>query len=304
MAIPDYQAFMLPLLKFLSDEKEHSLTEYRRHLIALFNLTEEEKRKLVPSGGQTVIDNRVGWARTYLKKACLIEYPKRGHAKITERGVKFLDKKLEKITITILEQFEEFVQFRTIKNDEKPETQKDLIAGDADIEDITPDELIEQGYELIHSDLLQEILDKLLSNSPDFFEIVVLQLLSKMGYGEGAVVGRSGDGGVDGFINQDKLGLDKIFFQAKRFARNNPVTASMLRDFVGALDLKGVAKGVFITTSKFPSNAEVTLSGSPKSIVLINGQKLAKLMSEYGLGVSIEKTYSIKRIDSDFFPEE
>ncbi len=168
----------------------------------------------------------------------------------------------------------------------------------------TPSELIDSGYKLIRADLAQELLSKLRINSPAFFESVVLKLLSHMGYGEGEVRGRSGDGGVDGVIYQDKLGLDKIIFQAKRFDGSNTVTASMIRDFVGTLDLEGVSKGVFITTSKFPKNSNDVIAKTHKSIVLINGHKLAQLMIDYDLGVSTDNTYVIKRLDSDFFPEE
>lgn len=150
----------------------------------------------------------------------------------------------------------------------------------------------------------RDLLNKLLINSPSFFEEVVLKLLSSMGYGEGKVTGHSGDGGIDGVVYQDKLGIDKIFFQAKRFDEKNAVSASMARDFVGALDLNGVNKGVFITTSKFPKNSDDLVSRSHKSIKLVDGKYLVQLMIDYNLGVDTEKTYKIKRIDSDFFPEE
>ncbi len=175
---------------------------------------------------------------------------------------------------------------------------------DFETEDQTPDELMEKGSSLINANLAQELLNRLRKNEPSFFEQVVGKLLSNMGYGEYKVIGRSGDGGVDGVVNQDKLGLDKILFQAKRFDENTQVTPSMIRDFIGTLELNGVNKGVYITTSRFSKEAENIISKSHKSITLINGNKLADLMIEYDLGVNTEKIYKIKKIDSDFFPEE
>jgi restriction system protein len=168
----------------------------------------------------------------------------------------------------------------------------------------TPDELIEYGVNRINDSLAQELLDRLRNNSPSFFERVVLQLLINMGYGQGNVTGKTGDGGVDGFVNEDKLGLAKIFFQAKRYKEDNPVTTSNLRDFVGTLEVNGVNKGVFMTTSRFPKDSEIVLSKTQKSIVLIDGPKLVNLMIEYNVGVTTVKTISIKKIDSDFFLDE
>ena len=302
MAIPDYQTIMLPLLKFLTDGNEHSTRESIEHISNLYNLSDEEKTKLLPSGQQPIIDNRVGWARTYLKKAGLLDNIRRGYIKITKKGLDILKQNITRIDIKFLEQFPEFVEFRTIKREQNLEL-RNLIQTD-NIEEVTPDELIENGVNSINASLAQELLDRLKKNSPSFFELVVLKLLSAMGYGKGEVTGRAGDGGIDGFVNQDRLGLDKIYFQAKRFAENNPVSASMLRDFVGSLELNRVNKGVFITTSKFPSNANELVNRSHKSIILIDGNKVTQLMIENNVGVATEKTYNIKRIDSDFFPED
>ena len=299
MAIPDYQTLMLPLLKLLSDEQEYKTRELIDKLSNDYNLSEEEKRELLPSGRQRIIDNRIGWARTYLLKAGLLSAPKRGYIKITSKGLEVLKQNLEKINIKYLENFPEFIKFRTIKK----ETTKDNLE-DEELEDITPDELIEKGYNSINANLTQELLDKLRETDPYFFEQIIADLLSSMGYGTSKVTKKSGDGGVDGVINQDKLGLDKIYFQAKRFSENNAVSARDVRDFVGTLDLHGVTKGVFITTSKFPSNTEDILKKTPKNIILIDGPTLAKLMIEHNIGISVEKTYHIKKIDSDYFPEE
>jgi restriction system protein len=302
MAIPDFQTIMLPLLKFFQDKQEHLMRDAVNYIANLFNLTDIERNELLPSGQESVINNRVHWSRTYLKKAGLLESPRRGYAKITDRGIKELEKNLVTIDKKYLEQFPEFIEFQTIKKKQNNE-----IIGVKEPEkptgEQTPDELIEKGYNLIVSVLSQELLNKLRSEHFSVLEKVVLRLLTNMDYGEGKVTGRTGDGGVDGFIDQDKLGLDKIYFQAKRFDENNPVSASMLRDFIGSLDLKGVKKGVFITTSKFPKDAEELIKKTSKSIILIDGDKLAKLMIEYDIGVATERKYLIKSIDNDFFEE-
>jgi len=304
MAIPDFEEIMLPLLEFLSDGKEHSLKEAVNHISDIFKLTDEERNALFPSGNDIVIRNRVRWARAYMKKANLIVDPRRGFMKISERGLQVLTKKPQKIDIGFLSQFTEFIDFRALRT-------KSTGEGDAhekgitNHSSITPTESIERGYSILKSNLGQELLATLLTNSPEFFEHVVLELLSRLGYGKGEVTGRSGDGGIDGYISQDALRLDKIFFQAKRYNPDTTsVTASMLRDFVGSLTLKGVNKGVFITTSRFPKDANATLSSSHKSIELVDGERLAQLMIDYDVGVETENEYKVKKIDRDFFLEE
>ena len=298
MAIPDYETLMLPLLKYLKDEKEHSTQELYEHLSQVFNLTPEERLQKLPSGQDNLFENRVRWAKLYLKKAGLLEDPRRGYVKITPDGLKLLAQNPEKINVKLLEQFPKFKEFKSTKT---TEDKQEIVKLHQDIEKRTPDDLIEEGYSIIRKNLGQELLERLKTSSPSFFEKVVLKLLSAMGYGEGKVTGRSGDGGIDGFIHQDRLGLDKIFFQAKRFGDNNPVTPSMMRDFIGALDQKGASKGVFITTSRFTQNPESIRSS--KSIVWIDGNKLVELLIDCNVGVSLEKTYQIKKIDEDFFLE-
>jgi restriction system protein len=293
---------MLPLLKFYKDEKEHHIRDATEHISKLFNLKTSEREELLPSGRQTIIYNRVGWARTYMKKAGLLESTRRGYGKITDRGLEVLKDNPKIINDKFLEQYPEFLEFQTIKKEQSYD-KTGTIELEKDIDENTPDELMEKGHNLINADLGQEILNKLRGEHFSVLEIVVLNLLTNMGYGEGKVTGKTGDGGVDGFVDQDKLGLDKIYFQAKRFNENNPVSASMLRDFIGSLDLKGVKKGIFITTSRFPNNAEELIKKTSKSVILIDGNKLAKLMIDYDIGVATERTYKIKRIDSDFFDE-
>jgi restriction system protein len=308
VSIPDFQSIMLPLLRYFNDDEEHGFRETIEYICSEFKLTEKERLDTLQSG-QTIISNRVGWARTYLAKAGLIEYTRRGFFKITQRGKEVLNDNPKKINSRFLRQFPEFVEFQTIKDktgEKEPAVQirNGLSKTEREVEDITPDELMEEGFNLILASLAQELLNKLRSNSPSFFEKVILKLLSNMGYGEGKVTGKSGDGGVDGFISQDKLGLDKVFFQAKRFAEETPISAHMLRDFVGTLEVNGISKGVFITTSRFTKDAENVISRSHKSIVLVDGSKLVKLMIDFNIGVSTCKTYEIKKIDTDFFIEE
>lgn len=304
MTIPDYQTLMLPLLRYTQDEKEHNVRDVINDLCSEFKLTEQERLELLPSGTQPIMDNRIGWARTYLLKAGLIESPKRGFIKITSKGIQALNKKPDKINIKFLEQFPEFIEFRTIKKEQSAEKNKALTETEKEVEKVTPDELMENGFNSIQASLSQELLSKIRTNPPAFFEKLVLKLLESMGYGKGEVTGRSGDGGIDGYIYQDKLGLDKILIQAKRFGEDTPVSASMLRDFIGTLATNEANKGVFITTSKFPNNSENNISRSPKPIKLIDGTKLVKLMIDHNIGVSSTKTYEVKRIDTDFFIDE
>ena len=302
MPIPDYETMMLPILRYAKDGKEHGLREVVDYISDYFGLTEEERQKTLPSGTQTYVYNRVGWARTYMLKAGLLEKTKRGYFKIAELGIEALNKNPSKIDGEFLKQYPGFIEFQQMKKTTNSADSATIDIGNY-IGDKTPDELIEAGFNLIQASLGQEILSRIRNNSPGFFETVVLTLLENMGYGKGEVTGRSGDGGIDGFIYQDKLGLDKILFQAKRFGEDTPVSASMIRDFIGTLATNEANKGVFITTSHFPKTAENTVLKSPKPIKLIDSSKLVKLMIEYNIGVSTEKTYVIKRIDSDFFIE-
>ncbi|HPW34674.1 MAG TPA: restriction endonuclease [Candidatus Paceibacterota bacterium] len=299
MAIPDYQMLMLPLLKSVSDEQEHKTRDVADFLSDEFELTETERKELLPSGRQPIIDNRIGWARTYMLKAGLLSAPKRGYIRITDKGLEVLRQKPKRINIKFLEQFPEFIEFRTIKK----EVSKETVKGDEDVEDVTPDELMDRGYNSINASLTQELLEKLRNVDPYFFEEVVGELLSTMGYGRFEPTPGSGDEGVDGIVYQDKLGLEKIFFQAKRYSEGNSVTARDVRDFVGTLDLHGVNKGIFITTSRFPRDTNDILKKTIKTIVLVDGPKLAKLMIEHDVGVGTQKIYKIKKIDIDFFPE-
>jgi len=303
MTIPDFQAIMLPLLQYASDGKEHSLRDAITFLADVFNLTDEEKKGLLPSGQQTVFDNRVGWARTHLKKAVLLEYPKRGFFQITDRGKDLLIQNPTKINIKFLNQFPEHIEFLNSKKD-NDKSEPEII----EISETTPQESIEFGYQKIRKELELDLLNRVKSCSPDFFERLVVDLLVKMGYGgsrrdAGRAIGKSGDGGIDGIIKEDKLGLDIVYIQAKRWD-DTVVGRPEIQKFVGALHGQRARKGVFITTSRFSQEAREYVSIIDSKIVLIDGQELAQLMIDNHVGVSTVSIYEIKKIDSDYFTDE
>jgi len=303
MTIPDFQAIMLPLLEYASDSKEHSLRDAITFLADVFNLSDEERKSLLPSGQQTVFDNRVGWARTHLKKAVLLEYPKRGFFQITDRGKDLLIQNPTKINIKFLNQFPEHIEFLNSKKD-NDKSEPEII----EISETTPQESIEFGYQKIRKELELELLNRVKSCSPDFFERLVVDLLVKMGYGgsrrdAGRAIGKSGDGGIDGIIKEDKLGLDIVYIQAKRWD-NTVVGRPEIQKFVGALHGQRARKGVFITTSRFSQEAREYVSIIDSKIVLIDGQELAQLMIDNHVGVSTVSIYEIKKIDSDYFTDE
>lgn len=303
MAIPKYKELYPNVLRILSDEKEHSIHEIDELISDELNLTEEERNEMLPRGNQKLIKNRVGWARSYLKKAGLIESKKRGFANITDLGLKEYNEN-PNLTENDLMKYPSFVDFVNGKLKDgigKRETKP------AVFDDSTPDEIMESTYKKINKDLSDSILESIYNNDPFFFEKLVVDLLLKMGYGEfredaGIVTPSTNDEGLDGIINQDKLGLDKIGIQAKRYDKSQKITRPLIQGFAGALLGKGLNKGVFITTSSFTNNAiDFVKNQSNLTIKLIDGEELANLMIEYDLGVSTTKTYNIKKIDSDYF---
>ena len=303
MSIPDYQTLMLPLLRFLGDEKEHSAGEAVDAVAAEFQLAAEEREQLLGSGQQTIIRNRIGWAHTYMKKAALITSTRRGFFRITERGQSVLSARPNRIDVRFLEQFPEFVAFRELRHD-RPETRPNVIVAP---NDATPEEALDVAYQRLRSDLEGELLDQVKSASPSFFERLVVDLLVRMGYGgtlrdAGQAVGKSGDGGIDGIIKEDRLGLDVIYIQAKRWEAN--VGRPEIQKFAGALQGHRARKGVFITTSSFSSEALEFVSKIDSKIVLMDGATLAKYMIDHGVGVATSRAYEVKKIDSDYFSEE
>lgn len=298
MAIPSYEDMMLPLLNFASDKKEHSIYEAIEYIKNYYEISEEESAVLLKSGKQSVVSNRVGWARTYLKKAGLLDSQQRARFNITDLGLSVLREKPPKITDKYLMQFKSFQEFQ--KRDVTRKTEH----LETETEVKTPLETLEDSYTTLRSNLADELLSNIAKCSPKFFENLVVDLLVGMGYGgsiidAGQTIGKSGDGGIDGIIKEDKLGLDVIYIQAKRW--EGPVGAKEIRNFVGALAGQKANKGVFITTSCFTKDAINFVQQIQQKVILIDGQQLAQLMIDYDIGVSLEKAYHVKRVDHDFF---
>ncbi len=292
MAIPDYQSIMLPLLKYLGDAKERSIREAIEELAKQFSLTPMERKEILPSGQQYTFDNRVGWARTYMKKAGLIETTRRGYFKITERGVQVLRENPAEINVRYLRKFPEFVEFQALKREkEEPEIEKELAAKEL----LTPEESIETAYQRLRQSLAAELIQQVKNCSPSFFEKLVIDLLISMGYGgtkkdAGEAIGRSGDEGLDGIIKEDRLGLDIVYIQAKRW--ENPVSRPEIQKFAGALLGRKAKKGIFITTSAFTKDAREYAEKIESKIVLIDGDALAQLMIDHNIGVSSVASYT------------
>src|SRR3989338_3037319 len=304
MTIPDYQTIMLPLLKFSEDRKEHSIDEAAEYISNFLNLTEEERRRLYPSGKQVIFPHRVRLARTYLVKADLLKSSRRGYFVITDRGLEVLKKNPSEINAKYLEQFPEFVEFLNTKRTEQESAELQQLEVSSQE---TPQESLEYGYQRNKRNLCQELLDSVKNCSPAFFERLVVELLLKMGYGgslkeAGRAIGRSGDGGIDGIINEDKLGLDVIYLQAKRW--EGTVGRPEIQKFVGALHGQRARKGIFITTSNFSKEAQDYVPTIDTKIVLIDGEELSQLMFDNDIGVSRLTSYEIKKMDTDYFSEE
>jgi restriction system protein len=300
MTIPDFQNIMLPLLQYSSDGKEHSNTEVREHLAEHFKIPADERRQLLKSGTR-VFDNRVSWAKVYLEKACLLRATGKGVFEITAPGMQVLDSKPDNIDIRYLRdkcpELNEFLKKRVQPKDQTKVTEKTAL------------EIIEDGYNEIRNDLAQELLERISECPPSFFEKLVVDLLTSMGYGgsreeAGKAVGKSGDGGIDGVINEDRLGLDNLYIQAKRWKEEATVGRPEIQKFVGALHGKRARKGVFITTTKFTKEAIQYASSIENRVILIDGEQLAELMIDFGVGVSDLAVYEVKRIDLDYFAEE
>jgi restriction system protein len=302
--IPDYQSIMLPLLKVVADKKEYKLQELIEILSSSFKLTDTDREEMLPSGQQRIFDNRVAWARTYLKKAGLVDSPRRAFVTITERGLKVLSEKPDFINVRFLKQFPEFVEFQQTKRENN-----DIDIDEHSESTDTPEELLETAYLKIRKSLALEIINKVIQLPPAFFEKLVVELLVKMGYGgsiqdAGKAIGKTNDEGIDGTIKEDKLGLDIIYIQAKRWQPGNTVGRPEIQKFVGALAGQGAKKGIFITTSSFTKDAiEYQLRNETK-IVLIDGDQLSQMMIDYDLGVSPVNKYEIKRLDHDYFGDE
>jgi restriction system protein len=301
MPIPQFKYFIKELLLHLKDGKEHTMKEVEAALAAKFSLSESQLSQTTPSGRMTIFSNRVGWAKTYLKKAGLIDAPKKALFKITQDGQKVLAQNPEIIDPKFLEKFTSFREFQYGSGEE-------VVEEESKASENTPEETMEVGYQSIVKELQNELLVNLKSQPPSFFERLVIDLLLKMGYGgyrkdAGQSTGGAGDEGIDGIINEDKLGLDTIYIQAKRW-EDSVVGRPEIQKFVGALGGKHSRKGIFITTSKFTKDALDYVKGLDVKVILIDGDQLAKLMADYNVGVQVIASYEIKKIDSDYFPEE
>lgn len=307
MAVPDYQSVMLPLLRFAAEKGEEISTgEAVEFLAKEFGLSDEDLKEMLPSGIQPTFVNRVGWASTYMKKAGLLEATRRGFYRITQRGQDLLKKQPKKINVKLLKQYPEFLEFQQLKGTRSAEKGKD-VKEPPDVSGATPSEALETAYENLRDELADELLARLKKSSPSFFERVVVELLVKMGYGgsradAGKAIGKTGDNGIDGIIKEDKLGLDVVYIQAKRW-ENNPVGRPEIMQFAGALQAQKANKGIFITTSRFTDDARSYVSQIGSKIVLIDGDQLTNLMIEHDVGVSTISMYPVKKIDTDYFDE-
>ncbi|MBU2505826.1 MAG: restriction endonuclease [Bacteroidetes bacterium] len=308
MPIPDFQSLMLPLLKFCSDEQEHSTKDTIESLSKQFGLSKDELSQLLPSGTQYVFYNRVFWAKAHLKMAGLVENTKRAHFKITQSGLELLKTNPPLVNLKTLKSIPEYIVYtKTYKKDRTKKVENETEIESENDNDLTPEESLEYSYQKIRKSLSQDLLSKIKNLSSSFFEKLVVDLLVKMGYGgsikdAGKAIGRSGDEGIDGIIKEDKLGLDVIYIQAKRW--EGVVGRPELQKFVGALAGQGAKKGIFITTSYFSKDA---LDYTPKNetkIVLVDGEQLAQYMIDFDLAVSTVSTYQIKKVDLDYFDEE
>ncbi|HAO21867.1 MAG TPA: restriction endonuclease [Desulfobacteraceae bacterium] len=301
MAIPDFPSIMLPLLKLLKDKREHSLREVVDQLSDIFNLTEEERREPLPSGLQPTFENRISWAKTHLKKAGLLEPTRKSCFKITKRGLNILKQRPEELNLKYLDRFEEFKDFRAKKD--KSEIQPSV----SKPSQTSPAEALENAYQTLRDTLAKKILQQIKVSSPSLFEKIVVELLVGMGYGgsrkdAGKAIGKSGDEGINGIIKEDRLGLDIIYIQAKKW--ENTVRRPEIQKFAGALQEQRAKKGICITTSGFSKDAYDYVSKIETKIVLIDGELLAQFMIDHNIGVTSISNYEIKRIDSDYFTGE
>lgn len=302
MPVPDYQSIMYPLLELFRDGNEHTLQEAYIYLADYFDLTTEDKEEVLPSGKQLVYHNRIGWARTYLKKAGLIKSVKKATFVITDRGQKLLkDPGITELNQNYLMKYEEFKEFKN-----KKQNKNNTVLEEYDKSDLTPQEMLDYGYKEIQQQISDELLERVKGCTPEFFEKLVVELLVTMGYGgsiedAGKAIGKSGDEGIDGIIKEDVLGLDMIYVQAKRW--ENVIGRPEIQKFAGSLEGQRASKGVFITTSEFTQGAKEYVNLIQKKIILINGNDLAAYMFKYNVGVSKIAEYILKKVDIDYFQE-
>lgn len=306
MAVPNFQEIMLPALKLLNESSPRSVKEIAGKISDIFNLDDEERKALLPSGIQTVVSNRTNWSLYYMKRAGLLSTQKRGVYEITTLGKSVLESRPANINSEFLEQFEEFQSFKEKRAQPDAGLAIHPVVVPEAIQNETPEESLDSAYNKIRISLASDLMERIFNQSPEFFERLVIELLVKMGYGgsikeAGKAIGKTGDEGIDGVIKEDKLGLDIIYIQAKRWAEMNSVGRPEIQKFVGALAGQGAKKGIFITTSRFTREA---LEYSPRNetkVVLIDGNTLCQLMIDYDIGVTPIARYDVKRVDNDYF---
>jgi restriction system protein len=301
MPVPDFQTLMLPTLR-AANGGEVTMPQAREFVAAELGLTDKDVSEVLPSGRQTVIVNRVAWAKSYMERAGLLKSTRRGVFSLTEDGRALLDSNPARIDNTVLSNYSSFNEWRmktqNVKSDASPMVDSK--------ETETPEERLERDHETLDAALRGELLERLREGTPAFFEQVVIDILIAMGYGGGRAqmgkaIGKSGDGGIDGVINEDTLGLDAVYIQAKKYAEGNTIGAGDLRNFSGALDDVGTNKGVFVTTSSFSVGARDYAQRIPKRIILIDGDRLSQLMIQHNVGVRVKSVYEVKRLDEDYF---
>lgn len=303
MPVPTFQEITLPLLRLAGDGSTRSLAEVRDNLANEFALTDAEREELLPSARQTRFANRVAWAKVYLEQGGLLRSPARGHFAITPRGQEVLTDPPPRITVKFLERYPEFAEFRARRSRGEHDGPDAAPADDS----ATPEEALDTAFQKIQGRIAAELLERVSAGSPQFFEQLVVDLLLKMGYGgsrkdAGETIGRSGDEGIDGIISEDRLGLEQVYLQAKRWTGRS-VGRPEIQQFVGALHGKRARKGVFLTTGSFTSDAMAYVRTIDPKVVLIDGDQLAEFMIDFGVGVSEERTFRIVRVDSDYFDE-
>ena len=307
MPIPDFQSLMLPVLKALSGGVEMPISKVRVYVADTEGLTTEDVRELLPSGRQQVFTNRIAWAVTHMSHAGLVEKVRRSVYKLTKEGERLLAQAPTRIDLKILRNYSAYAEGKTGQS--APAASGDTVFAVSEDESVTPEEALDRAAKELRDALETEVLERVREAEPAFLERVVIDLLIAMGYGGGdaamgRVTGRSGDGGIDGTIREDTLGLDEVYLQAKKYAAGNTVGESDLRNFAGAIDAANTTKGVFVTTASFTKAAQAYVEKSPKRIVLIDGEKLAHLMVEHNIGVRPKIQYKVKRIDEDYFDSE
>lgn len=309
MPIPDYQSLMLPVLRYAA-EGEKRVADVENRIADDLGLTQEEREELLPSGRQRILHNRIHWAKFYMTKAGLLALPARGRFVATDAGRALLGSKPDRIDVKLLLQRPEFREFYKSSGSDADGMETPSAPAISDLETgATPEEQIEGAYQSVLSALRTDLLDRISQNSPAFFEKLIVDLLVAMGYGgshknAAAQLGRSGDGGVDGVVNEDRLGLDRVYVQAKRYAATNSIGRPDVQAFVGSLVGLGAAKGVFVTTSIFSPQARDFVKHLSQRVILIDGRQLADLMIEHGVGVRVSRAIEFKRLDEDFFTEE